>query len=285
MARSVAVFLAVSAACAASVAENGTFSKRFPVSGAPEVVVSVVEGDIRVTTHSGSEVIVEAKYRYEAEDAASLERLKKQLAFDAEQSGNNVWAGLDGPRDGGWRREREFGWRGKNREKTRADRGWKFRHDVEVKAPREAHLKLSTVNRGTITVDGVRGEFSLSNVNGGIEARGLDGFGKLNTVNGPITASFARNPAQACSVRTVSGKVELSFQKDLNADFKLKTLNGKLYSDFPMTAGVAEKASAESKGMKRIYRAGGANGGRVGRGGVEIDIHGVNGEVRILEAR
>jgi DUF4097 and DUF4098 domain-containing protein YvlB len=267
-----------------------TITRRFPVSGAPEIVVAIVTGGIRVTSHAGSEVVMTAKTQYEAADAASLDELKKRVRFEIEQSANNIWIGVESDNwdSGTSRRSRELGWRGKTPASSSKESGrrWQFRHDVELNVPRTAHLKLRTVNGGEIQVDGVSGEFDLNNVNGGIDVKGADGFGKAHTVNGPITLSFQRNPSGPLSVKTINGKVQLYLQPPLNADFKIKTFNAKVYSDFVLTdRPLAPQMVATSSGTKRVWRLDRFAGARAGNGGHEIAIDAFNGDVHILEKK
>jgi hypothetical protein len=95
------------------VEENRVVTKRFPVSGAPEIVVSIITGDIKVTATSGSEVVMNAKVHYEAPDGGSLGDLLKRIRLETEQQGNNVWIGTEADEwnnGSSWSgRRREFG--------------------------------------------------------------------------------------------------------------------------------------------------------------------------------
>jgi hypothetical protein len=287
-----AVALALALPLAAQfVEENRTVTKRFTVSGAPEIVVSVITGDIKVTAHSGSEVVMNAKIHYEAPDGGALGDLQKRIRFEAEQRGNNVWIGTE---TDNWYngsssyRSREFGWRNQTPSPSSPGEGgrrWKFRHDIELQVPRTAHLKLSTVNGSMIEVTGVTGEFSLNNVNGGIDIKNADGFGRAHTVNGPVSISFQRNPGGPTSIKTVNGKINLYMPAGLNASFNIKTLNGKIFSDFPMTAGASAPVSSSEDGMKRIWRSNRFSSLKIGSGGPEISIDGLNGDIQILQKK
>lgn len=275
---------------AQTVEDNQTVTKRFSFSPgtAPEIVVSIVTGNIRVTSHSGSEVVLNAKVHYEASDAASLAELQKHIRFETEQSGNNIWIGMESDDwNSGSRRPRELGWRGKTSPTSKeARRHWRFRHDVELQVPRTAHLKLSTVNEGTIDVDGVAGEFSFNNVNGGIVVKRANGFGRVHTVNGPISLDFQKNPDGPVSIKTINGKIDLYFISGLNADFKIKTFNGQSFSDFTMAdRPITPKVTMTQDGMKRIWSSKRFSGSRAGNGGPEIEIDGFNGNIYIHEKK
>lgn len=267
--------------------DNGVVTKQFAVNGAPEVVVSIVTGTIRVTSHSRPEVVMTAQVHYEADDAASLAELRNRIRLETEQSGNNVWIGMESDDWNRRSRPRELGWRGKTPSSfSKEGHKWNFRHDIELRVPRTAHLKLSTVNGGGIEVTDVAGEFNLNNVNGGIEVKGADGFGRVHTVNGPISLAFRKNPADSVGIKTINGKVELHFQPGLNADFKIKTFNGQAYSDFTLAdRPLTPKVTMTQDGMKKIWSMKGFSGSRAGKGGPEIEIDAFNGNISLYERK
>ncbi|MFN7920056.1 MAG: hypothetical protein U0Q16_08165 [Bryobacteraceae bacterium] len=291
MERVIAVLVAASALAVAQVEDNRVVSKRFPVSGAePEIVVSIINGGIKVTAGAGNEVVLNAKVHYEAQDKAALDELEKNLRFDSEQRGNNVWIGVEGEDRGGsgWNRPREFGWRKPPAGSDKPDgRRWRFRHDVELHVPRNAHLKLSTINGGLIDVDGVAGEFQLSNVNGGIDVKHAGGFGKAKTVNGAISMGFDKTPGGPSGAKTVNGAIKMYLAKNVSADFKFKTVRGSVYSDFAPAGQPAVPAAVpiEERGMKRIWSTDRSRTLRVGQGGPVIEAEGVNTDIHVYEAK
>ena len=289
----IAILIALALPLAAQLVEdNRVVTKRFPMTAgaaAPELVVSITTGNIRVTSHAGTEIVMNAKVHYEASDAASLADLQQRVHLESEQSGNNVWIGVESGGEWHAKRPRELGWRGKAPASSSGESGrrrWHFRHDIELQVPRAAHLKLSTVNGGSIEIDGVAGEFNLNNVNGGIEIRNGSGHGRAHTVNGPVSIGFSKAPTGPTSVKTINGKVDLSLPPGLNADFKIKTFNGKVYSDFAMNGrSTAPPAAPLERGMKRIWRSGDFSHTRTGSGGPEIELDGFNGDIYIREKK
>jgi hypothetical protein len=290
--KAAAAFVLTLPLAAQLIEDNRVVTKRFAVSGAPEIVVSIVTGDIKVTAYSGSEVVMNAKVHYEAPDGGSLGDLLKHVRLESEQQGNNIWIGMESDEWNGnsnsSRRPREFGWRNQAQRGGSSNDGgkrWRYRHDIELQVPRTAHLKLSTVNGSNIEVTGVTGEFYLNNVNGGIDVRNADGSGRAHTVNGPVSISFVKSPAGPVSMKSVNGKMTVALPRGSGAEFKIKTLNGKIYSDFPMTALASASTKASEDGMKRIWRTDRFSNLRVGNGGPEVSIDGLNGEIQILEKK
>jgi len=176
-------------------------------------------------------------------------------------------------------------------ETSRDDTRWErvhydVRYDFTIRVPRDAKLRLCTINGGDLIVTGTQGDFVVDNVNGRIQMSGVAGSGRAHTVNGPVTVTFTANPRAASSFKTINGNVDVSFADGLSADFSMKTFNGGLFTDFEVQplAGRAP-AAPERRDGKFVYRANEFTRVRVGRGGPEIDFETLNGNVRALRSR
>lgn len=159
------------------------------------------------------------------------------------------------------------------------------RFDFTIRVPRDAALRLCTINGGDIIVNGTQGNFDVTNVNGLIEMREVSGSGRAHTVNGPVTVTFTANPKQPSSFKTVNGNVDVSFPEGLAADFAMKTLNGGLFTDFdaqPLPNPVA--APGERRNGRFVYRGNELTRVRVGGGGPEMTFETLNGNVRARRA-
>jgi hypothetical protein len=154
--------------------------------------------------------------------------------------------------------------------------------DFTVRVPKNTRLKLCTINHGAVTVEGVDGDFDVSNVNGGIEMTGVRGSGRAETVNGRVNLTFAASPKAASSFKTVNGRIEVVFPQDLAADLRMKTVHGGLYTDFDVTALPSAPVVAERRNGQFVYRSDRFAAVRVGRGGPQITFEGVNGDVHVL---
>ena len=159
------------------------------------------------------------------------------------------------------------------------------RYDFTIRVPRDAALRLCTVNGGDVIVNGTQGDFDVSNVNGLIQMGRVAGSGRAHTVNGPVTVTFTANPKQPSSFKSVNGSVDVSFLDGLSAEFAMKTMNGGLFTDFdaqPLPSTVS--AAGERRNGKFVYRGNEYTRVRVGSGGPQITFETLNGNVRARRA-
>lgn len=132
-------------------------------------------------------------------------------------------------------------------------------------------------------------QLSADNVNGNVEARGLDAAASLETVNGDVTfegttassiqtvngkirGTFTRGSWDGkMDIETVNGSVDLTFPGTLSAVIRGETVNGSIRSeDFPITI--------EGKWGPKSFT------GRVGGGASQLNIQTVNGSITLQRA-
>ena len=171
----------------------------------------------------------------------------------------------------------------------RGDRWDRVRYHVKfdftIRVPRDTALRLCTINGGDLIVNGTRGDFDVTNVNGLINMREVAGSGRAHTVNGPVTVTFTANPKQESSFKTVNGNVDVTFPDGLAADFAMKTMNGGLFTDFeaqPLPGRVTP--AGERRNGRFVYRANEMTRVRIGGGGPEMTFETLNGNVRARRA-
>lgn len=254
--------------CSAAAEHADTWQRSFPLSGSGERKLSIeaINGNIRVTGDNGQDIRVTVKEEYKADTAEDLTTLRNDFKLQVEQQGNIVRLYLDPPKD---------------RDRNRRRRNMHFRHDFEVQVPRDIAVSLKTINGKELSVANVTGEWYLKNINGRIDMKEMAGYGEAETLNGPVTATFVRNPPKPSRFKTLNGTVDVSFQPDLSADLALDTMNGSAYTDFevgPLATSAEVRKSSE--GFK--YRVSDRNKKvRVGSGGVEHSFSTLNGSIKI----
>lgn len=83
----------------------------------------------------------------------------------------------------------------------------------------------------------------------------------------------------------VDGNIEVTFLEDLSANFRLKTFNGDAYSDFPFSYTPAKPAVQGRKKGKYVYKSDRFIGVRIGKGGPEIKMDTLNGDILIAKKK
>lgn len=253
----------------AELVETRSFDESVPVDSAAalEVVVCNVFGSIRVTAHDGASVDLTAKETIRAETQVDLTHARAEVALRSEhETGRVAFRVSRCGCDCGFNR-----WD-----------GYVVEYDIELRVPREASLDLSTVNDGEIAVDGIQGDFRISNVNGPVRLAGLRGAGRVRTVNGAIDAAFERAPATGTAFKSVNGRIQVSFPSDLSADLQFETMRGKIWTDFdaaplPLTP-VLE---TERRGAKYVIRSESRSAVRVGSGGPTHSFETLNADIYV----
>jgi hypothetical protein len=260
------------------VQEKETIHKTFSLTAAHKILeVDNIFGSIEVTGGQGDQVQLVVNKTISAESRDRMEAAKKEVTLDITDQPDLLKLYVNGPFRCNCENGRDScgGWHG--------DHGYTVKMDFQLQVPRNIEIKLKTVNSGHVRVQDVTGDFSVHNVNGGIEMQNVAGSGVAKTVNGPVKVTFRENPREKSDFATINGNVDLYFVRGLAGDFRFKTMNGAVYSDFEMTSLPAQPVSSERHGTKFVFRADRFTGGRVGSGGPEIKAENLNGDIRVLE--
>jgi DUF4097 and DUF4098 domain-containing protein YvlB len=149
-----------------------------------------------------------------------------------------------------------------------------FGHDpneeVTIKAPRQIALTIKGVN-GRISTSDIDGPMEVKGVNGKIELGQTSGSIEISGVNGRITVGLGTLNDRGMRLSGVNGGIELRLAKGLNADLTAKGMNGNVRSEIP-------EVTVDKEEYGRGYSA------RIGTGGAPITLSGINGNVRLISA-
>jgi len=187
-------------------------------SDSGKLIVEQLSGSIDVLAYEGNEVIVKASFGNKKEhykDKKEKDGLKRiqnsSMKISAEEKDNTVRI---------------------------INEQWSRATNLEIKVPSDFSLKLSTVNKGNISVNGVKGELEISNVNGEITVEGVRGSASADTVNGDIKVDFLSvTNGASMAFSSMNGDLEVTFPSSTKADLKLKSEMGDIFTDFEMTVG------------------------------------------------
>ena len=252
----------------------------FAAGGGRTVDVRNINGFIHVEATNDSTVQMSIRKVIRAETQDDLAEAQRDVRLDFRDGAARVEATVTD------RREHVCGepW---NDDGRRWDRvRYAVRYDFTVRVPRDAAVRLCTINSGDVTVTGTQGDFDVDNVNGLIEMNQVGGAGSAHTVNGRVTVTFTANPRRESSFKTVNGNIEVTFRDGLAADFAMKTFNGGLFTDFdaqPLATTV--KTAGERRNGRFVYRANEFTRVRVGSGGPQITFETLNGNIRARRAQ
>lgn len=256
------------------VREQENIQKTLTLSGQPmRLVVDNLDGYVHVTGSTGSQVQVRAHKAIRAETESDLNQAKSEVKLDMTEQPGTVsieyaapWR-CNGSCNGCCNEHRRF---------------YEVTYDIDVEAPRDARMVVSTVN-GELRLDRIDGDFDVHGVNGGIRMSEIGGAGDVHTVNGPVTVQFAKNPSHNCSFKSVNGALDAHFQRGLSADLLFKTFNGQVYSDFDVTPLPVPAGDTERRNGMFVYKSNRLTGGRAGHGGPQLSFDTLNGTIRLHE--
>ena len=266
------LILGLALALALSAAEEKTTEHK-SFAGVHDLVIDNITGFIEVTASTGGSVEMDIEKTLSGWSEDRLAIARKEISLATKQEGGLVQVMVDGP----FRCHCSD-----NSINFRGHQLYEFTYNFRVRVPRDVKLELRTVNNSHITVDGTASDYKISNVNGPIEMKNIEGSGSVTTVNGGVKVLYARNPTGPTSYKTVNGSLDISFRPGLNADVKMKTMNGGLYTDFDVASlPVAAMTTAENRGGKFVWNSRRMTGVRIGNGGPELTFETLNGDVMI----
>ena len=140
--------------------------------------------------------------------------------------------------------------------------------NLEIRLPSNVEIDASSVS-GNVDVVGAQGDVRAGSVSGDIRLDGLRATSiEARTVSGEIVAGVESLTGNGpLSFKSVSGDVKLDLPRNLDADLSMSSVSGQLDSEFQMTLG--------GRTSRRRIEA------RIGRGGRELSLTTVSGDVRL----
>ena len=140
------------------------------------------------------------------------------------------------------------------------------RIDFTVRVPKGVRFIGRTVN-GSVEARSLRSDAAAYTVNGNV-LMSTEGEAQAETVNGSITATLGHAGAhKSLKFSTVNGAITLKVPAGVNASVHAKTKHGGISTDFrlPVTNQLA----------------GGTVNGRLGKGGPELNVNTINGDIHL----
>lgn len=248
--------LALSAATAPALAQEPAWNWKGTVASGKQIEIKGVNGAIRASAASGSEVVVTAVKKAKKSDPASV-----KIEVVTSPSGVTICAVY--PSDGNRPNTCAPGDEGHNNVRDND-----VTVDFTVQVPAGVNFAGNTVN-GSVSTDRLGGNAEVSTVNGDVRVVAA-GVVRASTVNGSVDVSMGRADWNGTvDLSTVNGSIRATFPPTFNAVVEGSTVNGSIESEFPLT--VSGKFGPRS--VK----------GTIGSGGRTLELSTVNGSITIAK--
>ena len=262
----IARVLALTLLCAASLAaQKADFRWEKALASGSTVSLHNLNGDITVTpSTSGKVEVVGVKHgssRYF--DEVTIEVVETSRGIMVCSMFKNVDMECD---ERGFHMHDDGHW-------GRRGRDWNDTQiDMEIKLPKELLLDAHSVS-GNVSVVGAEGDVRAGSVSGDIRMERLRASSvKASSVSGDVTVSVASLSGSGdLKFSSVSGNVTAELPPGMDADVMMRSVSGSLDSDFPLTIhGRMSRNRLEA---------------RIGKGGRDLEVSTVSGNVRLRSAK
>jgi hypothetical protein len=249
--------------------------------------IGLIEGNIKILTHTGKEILVEAELQPEK---------KKPESNTNQNQGSNTNININQHTNTpGLRQTKENSTiNGKYVTVTETDNTVRIgqvdpyaRVNVIIKVPTNmVKVKLTIALSGEVSVKDISGETEVNNPNGSIALTNISGSAVATTINGNITVTFAsvtENMPMAFS--TLIGKIDVTFPRSLKANMNVQSNAGTLFSDYHIVFDGTPKVDTVK--APTLYRASiaGKLSGKINGGGAEMLMKNMNGNIYIRRAK
>lgn len=141
------------------------------------------------------------------------------------------------------------------------------RYTVVVKAPVNISLETKGIN-GSVRVGRITGKAEVSGVNGGVKVASAGTCASISGINGSVEVGLQRIGEEGLRISGVNGRVECRFEGNVDAEISTGGVNGSVDVDLPNVTLIGKQTRTSFNG-------------RIGAGGPQIKISGVNGSVSL----
>lgn len=231
------------------------------VAQGKEIEVVGVVGDIRALPASGGQVEVVAEMREGRLPVRVVEH----------EDGVTLCVFYPGQRQSEGRRDGRCGLTGNTGNNPP-------RVDFTVRVPAGVRFAGRSVT-GDVRAQGLRSPVTASTVSGSVDVQTSE-EAEAGTVSGDVRVAMGRLPRTgSLRFNTVSGSVRLVLPADAGAQLRVNTVSGDVDSDFEL------RLNGRESGSRSFVRVGHNIRATIGRGGPDIEIRTVSGDVELRRGR
>jgi len=156
------------------------------------------------------------------------------------------------------------------------------RIEFTVRVPAGVRFAAKTV-AGDIRANDLRGPVDAASVSGNVRVS-TTGTARAATVSGNVDATFGETDGDDMEFASVSGNVVVRLAGDVGARVEAHTLSGDIESDFDLRMRPGNDDDDDDHGGFRI-EIGRQATGTIGRGGPELSLNTVSGNIRLVRGR
>ncbi|HEY0020924.1 MAG TPA: DUF4097 family beta strand repeat-containing protein [Longimicrobium sp.] len=163
------------------------------------------------------------------------------------------------------------------------------RIDFTVRVPAGVKFAAQVV-AGDVYATSLRSPVDVATVSGNVEVS-TTGTARAASVSGNVNATFGQTDGEEMEFATVSGDVVLRMAGNVGAEVSAQTLSGEIESDFDLRMGSMSGDDEENEdeddegGFHVNLDIGRQAKGTIGRGGPELSVTTVSGDIRLERAQ
>jgi DUF4097 and DUF4098 domain-containing protein YvlB len=225
----VTILLTLAATTAAASELRETIDRTFDVRPGATLSVDNVNGRVEVNSWDQPKIRVRAEKKAEGRDGDDVKQAMAEMKVDIMARPDGVSVKTTEP------------------DKALGFLDAVFGHHVnrsvhyEITVPRNANLKLETVNGG-VYVDNVNGSLNLDTTNGKIQVARCSGSIDASTTNGGIQAELLSVTAgKSMRFETTNGHITVVLPSTFAAEVDASTTNGRISTDLPVLTRTFDK--------------------------------------------
>jgi hypothetical protein len=250
-----------------------TIEKQFTVKPNSALAVYNINGSINVEGYEDDKVIFEVEKTISAKTEDILEQGLNEFKIVFEQVGDSVIFYVQEPWDS---RPKSRQWNGGHR-KINYDHNLNFK----IKVPKTLNLIISTINNGNIVISDVEGFMKVDNINGAIAVNNAKNANEIHTINGNVDITYTSLPPDNSKYYTLNGKLTVVLPDNLSADCSFKSFNGEFFTNFDQVENLPAKIikTVNKKEEETTHKLNKDSRIRIGQGGKKLNFETFNGNI------
>ncbi len=161
--------------------------------------------------------------------------------------------------------------------------------ELEIQVPARTNLNLTSMNGGSIIVEGAEGDIEVTNMNGAVSLTNVAGSVVAHSMNGKVTASLRQVTAnKQMAFTSMNGAIDVTLPSNTKANLQMRTNHGEIYTDFEVQMRPSSKPTVQDtrkQGGRFQLEIDSTMSGAINGGGPEFDLRTFNGNIYIRKGK